>query len=366
MMIFLWMMCFTEMVCAVGTGYVERFYAGCIFLPAIVIAYAALEAELDERFFARIKAVKWTAAAVDGHLDDIKLKDALAKSEARAVLLDHCTSRGETSGSSDFQTSLVKMEPHVVGNDARKQALAEGLSEAEGEVMAKAAEVEQTGKNEVLECSGFYARAMRAVGSEGLALDKAMAGEDPDNVTLSGGDGVGLKVKTLGSKCVADTWKTVEDASSELAEMVSRAQLDEKIHIVKRLNDIQNTCHRLIPDQKLPYLKKLFTRSYRGIPEAENEQVMLKVEREWKMSLSAKSGGGSSSDSQSLKKENARLQAENARLQTKKDSTDKDKGMLCYLCQEKGHHIRNCPEQCKVCSTDKKHVRKSECDCKEE
>ena len=359
--------CMIDMVDAVATGYVERFYAGCIFLPAIVAAYAALESELDMRFFDRIKAVRWTAASVEGHLDDIKLTCPLAKSEARAVLADHCSSRGESAEAGTSKLTEVKKEPSLVGNDARKLAVAEGLSEEDAESLAKEAESVQNGKNAMIECAGFYAKAMRAVGSEGLALDKAMAGEDPDNVTLSGSDGVGLKVKTLGAKCVADTWKTVEEANSELAEMVSRAQQDDKTHIVKRLNDIMNACHRLIPAQRLPYLKKLFAKCYNGIPEADNAQVMLKVEREWKMSLDTKANTPSAAaGNPELKKENARLQAEVERLKKGKGEAGPAKPLVCFLCQSEGHHIRNCPSQCKVCSTDKKHIHKDECPCSKE
>ena len=360
--------CVIDLVDAVAVDYVERFYGECCFAVAIVAAYAALESELSAKFFERIRAVKWTAESIEGHLNDIGLKDPLARSEARAMLLDHCSSRGESTAGSSVKTESVKKEPSVVGNEARVKALAENESVEVAEVKAKVAEAEQEGKNELIECFGFYAKAMRAVGSEGLALDKAMAGEDPDNVTLSGEGGSGLKVKTLGSKCVADAWKTVEDANNELAEMISRAQSDEKFFIVKRLNNIQNTCHRLTPAQKLPYLKKLFTKSYKGIPEADNKEVMLKVEREWKMSLETRGGQGSGSSDNQAKKEIADLKAEIANLKKSKAAPagKEERGELkCYLCGGKGHHIRNCPDQCKVCSTATKHVLKTECKCEE-
>ena len=358
-----------EMVDAVAVGYVERFYGDCIYAAVIVAAYAALDEEVDDRFFTRIRAVRWTVTSINEHLNDIGLSSPMAKSEARGVLLDHCSSRGEiTDGASSSKLVEVKKEPSVAGCDARKMAVAAGFEDDEVETMVKDAEKLQLGKNELIECSGFYARAMRAVGSEGLALDKAQAGEDPDNVTISGEGGVGLKVKTLGSKCIADTWKTVAEANTELAEMVARAQQDDKMHIVKRLNDIQNTSHLLTPAQKLPYLKKLFAKSYRGIPVAQDDLVMMKVEREWRIALESKSTSiAVSADSGKLKQENARLLAENARLQKLKGATGGQKSdMVCYLCQEKGHHIRDCPDQCKKCSTAKKHVLKSECECADE
>ena len=58
-----------------------------------MVAYAALSSVIDERFFDRIKAVCWTAESVEGHLNDIGLDDPLARSEARAMLLDHCSGR---------------------------------------------------------------------------------------------------------------------------------------------------------------------------------------------------------------------------------------------------------------------------------
>ena len=57
----LFLVCVCELVSAVATDYVERFYGECIFAAAIVAAYAALSSVMEERFFDRIKAVSWNA-----------------------------------------------------------------------------------------------------------------------------------------------------------------------------------------------------------------------------------------------------------------------------------------------------------------
>ena len=91
------------------------------------------------------------------------------------------------------------------------------------------------------------------------------------------------------------------------------------------------------------------------------------MEREWRIALETKNASPAlPAEGGKLKQENARLQAENARLQKMKGPGGGLKSdMVCYLCQEKGHHIRDCPDQCKKCSTAKKHILKTECECAE-
>ena len=86
--VFLLLICVCDLVDAVAVDYVERFYGECCFAVAIVAAYAALDSELSAKFFDRIRTVRWTAESIEGHLNDIALKDPLARSEARAMLLD--------------------------------------------------------------------------------------------------------------------------------------------------------------------------------------------------------------------------------------------------------------------------------------
>ena len=85
------------------------------------------------------------------------------------------------------------------------------------------------------------------------------------------------------------------------------------------------------------------------------------------MALESKSqsSSGNSSSSSELQKEIAKLKIENARLSKEKTpgKAGEKSGLECYLCKQKGHAIRNCPDQCRKCSTNTKHVLASECNC---
>ena len=151
------------------------------------------------------------------------------------------------------------------------------------------------------------------------------------------------------------------------AEMITRAETDNKIYIVKRLNEIQNRCNKLTPSQKLPYLKLLFTKFYQGIPKADDELVLARVEREWKLALDSRSQGKNTNNQKSqddqaeIQRLRAELKAEKARKAGAKGETSE--GQTCFLCKGSDHQIKNCPFACPTCSTDTKHKHKDRCGC---
>ena len=365
-------------VMAVATTYVDGFYGACFGSALIVACYAALTTECTASFFDAMKDDGWDTADIDEHLTLVKLEDPIARSSARKRLRNWVSSKNG-GGSSSSKSLEVKQEPSVAAHKAREDAKTKGMSEVEANEAAVSAGKSQDLMNEVIECTGGYAKAMRYCGHEGASLDKAVEGEDPETEIVKGlGDSGEFKIKALGSKCVSDDWKTMEDFYLGMAQMVSRAEADEKLYIVRRLNTISNHVHKLHAGIQLFYVKKLFKSFYKGIPQAVNQTLADTVELEWKNNLSKKSSGSSSSDSdskmiQALKDKSKALEArlekaERSAAAAAAKTPAKDKVINCHCCKETGHIARDCPSACPVCSKVGengawKHVKKANCDC---
>ena len=117
-----------------------------------------------------------------------------------------------------------------------------------------------------------------------------------------------------------------------------------------RYNEIQNRCNKLTPSQKLPYLKLLFTKFYQGIPKADDELVLARVDREWKLALDARSQKGTSfQSSQKTQGDQAEIQRLRAELKAEKArkagaSGETSGAQTCFLCiKGSDHQIKNCP-----------------------
>ena len=370
----MWLMVLIDVVWAVKTDYVEQFYGGVFGAALIVAAYAALTTECTIELFEAMKTTDWDLEMVDEHLQSIELEDPIARSGARNRLKKWITKPGVSGASSSRSAVSVKQEPSVASNMARDVARKLGtMDDDEIEAVAAQAGKNQDQMNEVIECTSGYAKAMRHCGHEGAALDKAVEGEDPETEIVKG-VGSEFKIKTIGTKCVSDDWRGMDDFYLAMAQMVTRAEGDDKPYIVRRLNAISNHVHKLCMGVQLPYVKKLFKQFYKGIPTAVNETLASTVELEWRNSLSKKQGSSSGDDSKLLERIKA---AENRADKAEKRAAAAEKGkssgggkeILCHCCHETGHIAKNCPSACKKCSKEDpvtgywkhKHVDKCEC-----
>jgi hypothetical protein len=358
-----------EGVAAAGTDYVEGFYRDCFGLAVIVACYAALSTEVNGSFFEQMRSARWDGEDVDKHLDLISLDDPLVRSGARGHLRAYIANRGAKEKSTGAGVSSskdhVKLEPSVASKIAREAALDAGLKPEEAEEKAAVAGELQLTVNADIECTSLYAKAMRSVGHEGNALDKAQQGEDTDGEWLEGSDGK-IKINRMGGACAADKWKSMGDVYVGMAQMVTRAQRDGKIHIVARLNAISNFVNVICNGQQLDYVKRLWKSFYKGIPPAENVALLASVELTWRNKLASQKPGRivemdseDEDDSAAMKKEIAKLR----KLVKEKGLKGKGEPFLCILCGEEGHGVKRCPHACKTCSTATKHKHKDECGC---
>ena len=371
-MMIVWL-CIEGVEAVTNTDYVEGFYRDCFGLAVIVACYAACSTEVNAAFFEMMRAARWDGDDVDQHLDLIDLNDPMVRSGARGHLRAYIANRGangkgKSTGSGASSSTDVKIEPAVASKIAWEKAKTEGMSETDADEKATVAGELQFIMNAEIECTSLYAKAMRSVGHEGNALDKALQGEDTDGEWLESSDGK-IKINRMGSACAADKWKSMEDVRLGMAQMVTRAQLDGKLHIVSRLNSITNYTHVICNGQQLDYVKRLWKAFYQGIPEAENKTLIASVELTWrnKLALSNNKKNRVTEDDDSTDDEAASLKKEVAQLKkalkNKSKSADKDTPFLCILCNEEGHGVKRCPHACKKCSTDTKHKHKDTCGC---
>ena len=370
-MMLMWI-CAEGVAAVTNTDYVEGFYRDCFGLAVIVACYAACSTEVNGAFFEMMRSSRWDGDDVDQHLDLIELKDPMVRSGARGHLRAYIANRGaaaKSTGSGTTATAFIKIEPAVASKVAWDKAKTEGMTEEEADDKATVAGEYQFLLNAEIECTSLYAKAMRSVGHEGNALDKALQGEDTDGEWLEGSDGK-IKINRMGSACAADKWKSMEDVRVGMAQMVTRAQHDGKTHIVSRLNAITNYSHVICNGQQLDYVKRLWKAFYQGIPEAENKTLIASVELTWRNKLTTGSkkkvkveddDDSSDEDAVSMKREIAQLKKA-LKNKSEKKST-KDAPFLCILCNEEGHGVKRCPHACKTCSTDTKHKHKDTCGC---
>ena len=362
---------------AVKTDYVEAFY-GPIFAAALVVAcYAALSVEADQTFFDAMKTDDWDLKDIDDHLDQIQLVEPLARAGARKKLRQHVAKNGG-GGTGSTKIVSIKMEPSIASHSARQAAMDQNLDATEVEARALKAGKDQDMINEVIECTSGYAKAMRHCGHDGAALDKAVEGEDPETEIVKGVDGSGeFKIKSIGTKCVSDGWKSMDDFYLAMAQMVTRAEADDKMYIVRRLNAITNHVHKLCMGIQLIYVQKLFKSFYKGIPSAVNETLAQMVELEWKNNLFKKGGGSTSADpddsklvqSQKDQIRSLKLRAEKAEARAEAGKSGGTSKLNCHCCKKDGHIAKMCPEACSVCSKADpdtgfwKHKNKADCGC---
>ena len=360
---------------AVKTDCVEAFYGPIFAVAGIVACYAALTIEADTSFFDLMRTTDWDLQVIEDHLDQIKLTEPLARAGARKRLRKHIAKNGGGGTSSSMKIVHVKIEPSIASHSARQEAMDLKLDDTEVEARALKAGKDQDLINEVIECTSGYAKAMRHCGHDGAALDKAVEGEDPETEIVKGVDGSGeFKIKSMGTKCVADGWKSMDDFYLAMAQMVTRAEADDKMYIVRRLNAITNHVHKLCMGIQLTYVQKLFKSFYKGIPSAVNETLAQTVELEWKNSLFKKSGGASmgqdSEESKLVQSQKDQIRALKTRVEkTEARGPGAGKSIKCHCCKKDGHIAKNCPEACTSCSQADpdtgfwKHVNKETCGC---
>ena len=355
-----------DLVYAVETEYVEFVFAGISFTSAIVAVYAAtctLDIECDSKFFDDMRSEGWSKARVNDYLDDMGFTGTL-KTVSRNRLLVWITGGGDTDASSSAKKGEVKTEPDVAAERARSAARDASMSEADIINAGKDAMIAQMIVNERMECTSVYARALRAEGGEGVKIDRALMGEDTENMMVEEEDG-SVVMKRPTSASVADKWKTMEDAQEGIAEMQMRASEDGKEYIVQRLRKISDYLMLLSVPKRLPYVKRLFKSFYQGIPVAENDKVMRKVTNDWEAeSMAGARKNTGSEDNAQLKAMKIELAQLKQKLADKKPATE-TKERKCHLCRQPGHLIADCPSQCLKCSSPGQQVLKTKCECVE-
>lgn len=367
MLVTLMMFGWFAMAEAANTDTVEYVFADLTMLAVIVAVYAKLSSDesCDEDYFKTMVEEGWTRDDVNDHLNDIGM-DPAAKGQARARLVKMIAGGGAESAStskSGGAGTKIKIEPSLAGENARMKATKSGASSGEIDAAGKLAERTQELLNSDIECTSIYARALRASGGEGIRIDRALQGEDAETEMVKSSDGHVL-IKTPTAVSVADKWKTWEDVSQGLSEMLQRALRDEKSHIVQRIRDIGDYCMLLSVPKRVPYVTRLFKTFYQGIPLPRNEHVLLKVTNE----LEAKWAGRKidlTDDNETDDAENRKLKKEIAELKaaaTAKKATGAQE-RKCYLCGSTEHKISDCPEACPKCSKPGANVRKGKKDC---
>ena len=350
---------------AVNTDQVEVMFAGLALASAIVAVYAAQcshDAECDEKFFTDMKTESWSKQKVNEYLDDMGISGGI-KTVARSRLMVWIA--GEGGSTSTSKPVEVKMEPELAAESARSEARASGMNDQDILSAGKSAMDKQLIVNEKLECTSVYARALRAEGGEGVKIDRALMGEDDENEMVEEENGA-VVIKRPTSASVADKWRTLEDAQEGISDMQQRAHEDQKFHIVHRLRCISDYLMLLSLPKRLPYVKRLFKAYYQGIPEAQSDKVLRKVNNDWEMGLTAspvskKTSTDESKELKNMREEMERLKKKLAgKSDTASGSADQRK---CHLCKQTGHLIADCPEQCKVCSAPGAQVHKDKCEC---